>query len=412
MKDAPYLLVLLVLMSIVLSVALRVMWRALERAAYVRIWSIAYAVGACGFLINIVAVQLFPRSYWYLVAAMIQPVIISYLTMLGYRQRAGLCLHHARFLGAIAAVGLLLMTTYLVVPMTGIRLATAPCFAAVMFRMAARDACSKLSGGAERTARVVLYAFSGFEILLGCVVLRVSRYDDIQALQLFDQVRMLGVPFLYLSSGLMGVLVIAADMAARMERLAETDTLTGLMNRRGIERAAKAAMHRCRTAGHAFTAVIADLDLFKKINDEYGHGIGDLALQRFSAYLRTSIPDPELLGRLGGEEFILMLENTPEAQGLLLIEEIRAGVTQIPIADLGLTSLTCSFGLSEMLPGDQSLVDMLARADSALYAAKSAGRDRVYSFPAHERGSVPGAQRGRKYRGAARSEMSADLSAD
>jgi diguanylate cyclase (GGDEF)-like protein len=400
MKDAPNLLVLLVLMSIVLSVALRVMWRALERAAYVRIWSITFAVGACGFLVNIVAVRLFPQSYWYLLVAMVQPVVISYLTMLGYRERAGLCLHHARFLGAIAAVTLLPISTHFAAPMAGIRLAAAPFFAAVMFWMAGRDACSKLCGGVERTARVVLYLFSGFEIFLGCVVLRVRSYDDIPALQLFDQVRMLGLPFLYISSGLMCVLVIAADMAARMERLAETDPLTGLLNRRGIERAAEAAMARCRAAQQPLIVVIADLDLFKMINDQHGHAIGDLALQRFSAYLRSASSHPELLGRLGGEEFVLMLENMPERQGILLVEEIRAGVAGIPIADLGVASFTSSFGIAAMVSGDRSLVDMLARADSALYAAKSAGRDRVYAFPPRERGAFPGAFPVRKYRGA------------
>jgi diguanylate cyclase (GGDEF)-like protein len=356
--------------------------------------------GAAGFLVNTLVEILFPHRSSYVIITSTAPVLITYLLMLGYRQRAGLPLHHARFLSAIAAVALLMLTTYFVLPIAGIQMAIAPLFAAVMLWMAGQAACSKLAGGAERTARAILHMFGGFEFLLALLALRLGRSGDLQALELFQQVRMFGLPFFYISSGLMGVLVIAADMAARMQRLAETDTLTGLMNRRGIERAAKSAMHRCRAAGQAFTVVIADLDLFKKINDEYGHGIGDLALQRFSAYLRTSIPDPELLGRLGGEEFILMLENTPEAQGLLLIEEIRAGISGIPIADLGLTSLTSSFGMSEMRTGDQTLVDMLARADSALYAAKSAGRDRVYSFPARERGSVPGAQRGRKYRGA------------
>jgi diguanylate cyclase (GGDEF)-like protein len=400
MKDAPYLLVLLLLVSVVLSVALRVMWRTLDRAPYVRTWSITYGAGAAGFLLNTLFEAHFPHSSTYVLTTGTAPILVSYMLMLGYRQRAGLPLYHGRFLSAIAAVALLMLTTYFALPMAGIQMAIAPFFAAVMFWIAGQAACRKLSGGAERTARTILHMFGGFEFLLGLLALRLGHYGDLRALELFQQVRMFGLPFFYISSGLMGVLVIASDMAARMERLAETDTLTGLLNRRGIERSASTAMQRCSAAGHSFTVVIADLDLFKKINDEYGHGIGDLALQRFSAYLRTSIPDPELLGRLGGEEFILMLENTPEAQGLLLIEEIRAGVSRIPIADLGLTSLTSSFGVSEMRPGDGSLVDMLARADCALYAAKSAGRDCVYSFPARESVSAPGAQRVRKYRGA------------
>jgi diguanylate cyclase (GGDEF)-like protein len=399
MKDAPYLLVLLVLVSVVLSVALRMMWRTLDRAAYVRTWSITFAAGAAGFFLNILVVEFFPHSPLYPLVTGSIPIGVSYLMMLGYRQRAGLRLYHARFLGAIAAVELLVTATGFVMPNAGIRLAVGPFFAFVMFWMAGRAACGKLPGAAERTARVILYLFSGFDLLLGCVALRCG-HCYIPALELYEHVRMLGLPSFYISSGLMGVLVIASDMAARMQRIAETDTLTGLMNRRGIERAARAAIERCRAASRPLTAVIADLDLFKKINDMYGHGIGDLALQRFSAYLRTSAPDPELLGRLGGEEFVLLLENTTEAQALLLTEQIRAGIARIPIADLGMTSLTSSFGISEMQPGDHALVDMLARADSALYAAKSAGRDRVHAFPAHELGFFPASLAVRKYRGA------------
>jgi len=399
MKDAPYLLVLLVLVSVVLSVSLRMMWRTLDRAAYVRTWSITFAAGAAGFFLNILVVELFPHSPLCLFVIGTLPIAVSYLLMLGYRQRAGLRLYHARFLGSIAAVELLVTASRFVMPNAGTRLAAGPLFAAVMFWMAGRAACSKLSGAAERTARGILYLFSGFDLLLGCVALRFGRCD-IHTLGLYEHVRMLGLPSFYISSGLMGVLVIASDMAARVQRIAETDTLTGLMNRRGIERAAKTAIGRCRAAGRPLTAVIADLDLFKKINDMYGHGIGDLALQRFSAYLRTSAPAPELLGRLGGEEFVLLLEDTTEAQALLLTEQIRAGVARIPIADLGMTSLTSSFGISEMQPGDHALVDMLARADSALYAAKSAGRDRVHAFPAHELGFFPASLAVRKYRGA------------
>jgi diguanylate cyclase (GGDEF)-like protein len=399
MKDAPYLLVVLILVSVVLCVALRVMWRTLDQAAHVRTWSITFAAGAAGFFLNLLVVELVPHSPLYPLLTGTIPIAVSYLLMLGYRQRAGLRLYHARFLGAIAAVELLVTVTQFIIPNAGIRLAAGPFFASVMYWVAGRTACRRLVGGAERTARVILYLFSGFDLLSGYLALR-SGPGDIQAQQLYEHVRMLGLPSFYISSGLMVVLVIASDMAARMQRIAETDTLTGLMNRRGIERAAKAAIERCRATSRPLTAVIADLDLFKKINDMYGHGIGDLALQRFSAYLRTSAPAPELLGRLGGEEFVLLLEDTTEAQALLLTEQIRAGVARIPIADLGMTSLTSSFGISEMQPGDHALVDMLARADSALYAAKSAGRDRVHAFPAHELGFFPASLAVRKYRGA------------
>src|ERR1700722_17591739 len=104
MKDTPYLLVLLLLVSIVLSVALRVMWRTLARAPYVRTWSITFGVGAAGFLVNTLVEELFPHRSSYLLTTSTAPVLITYLFLLGYRQRADLHLYHARFLNDIAPV--------------------------------------------------------------------------------------------------------------------------------------------------------------------------------------------------------------------------------------------------------------------------------------------------------------------
>jgi hypothetical protein len=178
MKDAPYLFALLLLLSIVLSLALRVMGRALDQAAYVRTWSITFGAGAVGFLLNTVAVQFFLNSRWYLLTTSIAPIVVSYLMLLGYRQRAGLRLYPARFLSAIVAVVLLIMTTYFALPMAGIQLAASHVFAAIMFWMAGQAACSKISGEAERAARFLLHLFAAFEGLLTLLALRLGHYGD------------------------------------------------------------------------------------------------------------------------------------------------------------------------------------------------------------------------------------------
>jgi diguanylate cyclase (GGDEF)-like protein len=397
MRDAPYLLVVLFLVSLVFSVIFRVMWRTLGHARHAFTWSIAFAVAAVGYLLNAVGVMFWLRSPVYMVIASTPPLVTSYLAVLGYRQRAGLPLRYWWFLGLLAGTESLMVVVNFVAPHVGLQLAAVPLFAMVMLCMAAKAASRGIKGAtsSERTARVTLYMFGFYELVLGCLALRLGQYGDSGALAPYSETLMLGLPFCYIASGLVGVLVIASDLAVRMERLAETDTLTGLMNRRGIERAARQGMVRCRSKGQPLTAVIADLDLFKRINDEYGHGVGDLALQRFSAYLQAAAPDAELLGRLGGEEFVLLLEDTSEEEALLVVERIRAEVADVRMDDLGLGSLTASFGVAGMAAEDEVLLDMLARADSALYAAKSAGRNRVHCFDPLQLGAVrsPGAFR-------------------
>jgi diguanylate cyclase (GGDEF)-like protein len=127
---------------------------------------------------------------------------------------------------------------------------------------------------------------------------------------------------------------------------------------------------------------MADLDLFKRINDTYGHEAGDRVLNQFGAMLRKTCRDSDLIGRLGGEEFALLLPETPAdaAQHLAtrITEACRSIIIDEPVDDV---RCSCSLGVTEVRPDDDRLDSVLTRADQALYAAKRAGRDR-WSFAA------------------------------
>jgi diguanylate cyclase (GGDEF)-like protein len=121
-------------------------------------------------------------------------------------------------------------------------------------------------------------------------------------------------------------------------------------------------------------AVMFDIDHFKRVNDLYGHDIGDQAI---AAVARTAAIEGAIVGRLGGEEFAMLLKGCPLAIGAKLAEELRHRIAALRFdTDKGPMTLTCSFGVSERKPGD-SIDDLLKRADIALYAAKTSGRNRV-----------------------------------
>lgn len=164
-----------------------------------------------------------------------------------------------------------------------------------------------------------------------------------------------------------------------LQHLASTDGLTGLLNRRKFLELAEAEFRRHQRYGHPLAVIIADLDHFKRINDRCGHLTGDLALQGFSRHLASCVRELDLLGRIGGEEFGLVLPNTDAEQARQVAERIRRGC-----GDLGLEAVACpvqeftvSLGVSEARGDDQDLTQLLDRADMALYQAKAAGRDRV-----------------------------------
>ena len=161
---------------------------------------------------------------------------------------------------------------------------------------------------------------------------------------------------------------------ARLDRLAHTDELTGAANRRRFMELAEEICARQDASGACIA--LFDLDHFKRINDHHGHLAGDATLRSVVAVMRRHCREQDLLGRFGGEEFVLCLPGTSLDQGLAACERIRAAVAATPVQHEGQDIVvTTSIGLAVLRTGE-SLKGWLARADSALYQAKRAGRNR------------------------------------
>jgi diguanylate cyclase (GGDEF)-like protein len=154
------------------------------------------------------------------------------------------------------------------------------------------------------------------------------------------------------------------------------DPLTGLANRRFFMSDADAAIARRSSRNEPLAVLLADLDHFKKINDVFGHAIGDQVLKIFAAVLNRTVGTNDLVGRIGGEEFAILLPGSDEAAALELAERIREAFAQgAAEVDGRAVAATVSIGVSASRIGD--LTGLLARADGALYQAKKSGRNRV-----------------------------------
>ncbi|MEU4622658.1 diguanylate cyclase [Actinoplanes sp. NPDC023801] len=180
-------------------------------------------------------------------------------------------------------------------------------------------------------------------------------------------------------AALAGQAMAAYDNAllfAEVHRLATVDALTGVANRRHFFDEARRMLARDRGPGGRLAAMMVDIDHFKRINDTYGHQVGDEVIREVVARLRAACRPADLVARYGGEEFIVLLPDAGD-RGPEVAERIRAEVARTPVGTAaGPVHVTLSIGLS-YLAGQDELDDLLARADSHLYEAKAAGRDRV-----------------------------------
>jgi diguanylate cyclase len=165
----------------------------------------------------------------------------------------------------------------------------------------------------------------------------------------------------------------------RIEELAELDELTGSFNRRCIMRMLDDAIARARRVKTPCSIALIDLDWFKRINDAFGHPTGDEVLRTFAITIFANIRNIDRFGRYGGEEFLLVLPDTPDDEAVRMLDRLRAIIAELDWSAFSPgMRVTISAGIANLKP-DETPETFLARADSALYAAKARGRNRIAS---------------------------------
>jgi diguanylate cyclase (GGDEF)-like protein len=178
------------------------------------------------------------------------------------------------------------------------------------------------------------------------------------------------------------VAIEKARLFEKTQQLAATDELTGLFNRRQVLSLAAVEYERSRRYLHPLSAIMIDIDQFKRINDTYGHPVGDRVLRTLAACCRANLRAVDVIGRYGGEEFLVLMPETDHEKALEAAERIRRQVESIRLpTSRGQVQATISLGVSTLPVGcDLPLDQLIVNADDALYAAKDAGRNRVQGY--------------------------------
>ncbi|RMH70080.1 MAG: GGDEF domain-containing protein [Gemmatimonadetes bacterium] len=169
----------------------------------------------------------------------------------------------------------------------------------------------------------------------------------------------------------------SAKQYEHVEKLARTDGLTGVSNHRYFKQRFAVEIERADRYEHELSLLVIDIDRFKQINDTFGHLTGDLLLKMVANLLKRVTRNTDLLARYGGDEFMVLLVETPKVGAMRVVERILDGIHQMDFEAVGLQNqtLTLSIGVATFPEDAQSMLDLIEHADQALYTAKAQGRD-------------------------------------
>jgi diguanylate cyclase (GGDEF)-like protein len=235
------------------------------------------------------------------------------------------------------------------------------------------DAGRIFKGGATRFFGVLLITLAGLGVVRVAMIVILGtpanfmQRDAVQTSTMLLSVAYIGV------YGLCFLTMAGHELIIRSQEESEKDLLSGALNRRGIESRLAIELMRCNRGQQSLSIALVDIDHFKSINDRYGHATGDATIRAVTEALSAALREGYYLGRYGGDEFLVILPITSCHQAVIAAERFSRAVSELGLPG-GNLCLTLSSGITEASPEDDA-ISLIARADEALYQAKSDGRD-------------------------------------
>lgn len=374
MTVAIVLLSLLFGTSVVMTIAMAVAWLHFGRQRHVLTWTLSYAVSIAQWLVNAAAYAMHSRFLFGVTGIGI--ILSASLLAVGIRQRSGRPVSFGLFL---FPVGIAIAATMIAVSPIGSQAMQGmivPAFVGVMIAFSAASLWPRhrTFSSPELAFFCVLIVYALCQIILAVAASWIAGPNE--GKDAYRAILALTMPTVYAGTGMAAVLVVAGDLAEELRRQISHDAMTGVLNRRGLEEAATRAIALAQRNRKPLAMVVSDLDGFKALNDSQGHIAGDKALRSFADLLVMATRRGDIVGRMGGDEFGLLLVDSDAQAAAMVMERVRSETQYVAIDGIA-SALSASFGITQIGPDDRVLDDLVRRADAALYDAKRAGRDRI-----------------------------------
>ena len=369
----------LVLNTAMLSVIFLIAWKTQGEKPYALTWSLAFLAAAGQWSFNL-ASSAFPsfEAYWLTVNALGLAAIT--LGLRGHCQRTD-CQILPNNLWPYASLIYVSILWFTVVEQhVGLRTAILPFAGAITLFLSSTIIIRqrKKPRPAEWAAAItiLLFGMSQFAAAYVAILQGAAGSDAYRAL--YVNINFLSLPAGYTGVAMFIIFMLASDLSEQMKEVAARDQLTGLLNRRGFGDQTAKAYATARRIGRPVSVIMTDIDCFKSINDEFGHIEGDSALCHFAEILENGRRADDILARIGGEEFAIVLPGAELEECTRIAEALCLRLEKTPMDIDGKTlAMTASFGVATLSVKDACLTDAIVRADRALYRSKRAGRNRV-----------------------------------
>ncbi|MBF0475759.1 MAG: GGDEF domain-containing protein [Deltaproteobacteria bacterium] len=224
-----------------------------------------------------------------------------------------------------------------------------------------------------------LYIFGSFTLIIRIISALTATQEFSLFTKHYSQTLTFVTTYLLMLLGSIGFLLLIKEQTEmELHRAATLDGLTGLFNRRAFFAEAEKVTALASRRKEPVSLLMIDLDKFKSINDKFGHGIGDLFIMDFAAATRQQLRNYDIVGRYGGEEFVVLLPNTGPGEAAIVAERLRKNIEDRVLPGFENIKYTASIGISSSIPEPTQGIDMLIKiSDKALYAAKGKGRNRI-----------------------------------
>lgn len=378
-SPVSYILVALMFTSAMISATFFIAWKTLGEKPYALSWSIGFLAATLQWMFNIAA-SIFPspETHWLTVNAL--ALVLITLGLRGHCQRTD-CQSLPENLWPFAAiVYAVVVWTTVIDKHVGINMAIVPGVAAITLFLSALMILRHRSKPrpAELAAAITIVIFGLAQMTASGMALLQGPLGEESYRTLYIHFNFLTMPAGYAGMAMFIIFMLASDLSEEMKEVAIQDQLTDVLNRRGFGEHAARAYATARRNEKPVSVVMSDIDRFKTINDDFGHAAGDFALVHFANILKVERRADDIVARMGGEEFALVLPGTTLEDAIQIADDLCARIEASPFEIEGeFIPMTASFGVACISNKDTCLSDIVVRADRALYRSKRDGRNRV-----------------------------------